>query len=1100
MKKLIITTALAVLLLSAYAQKGAVPMPAFEQVPPVQSGVSFQNTVKANVATKENLFDYDFFYNGSGVAVGDFNNDGLPDLFFTANQEKNRLYLNQGDLRFTDITESAEVNTAKKWASGVSLVDINNDGWLDIYVSQGGPFPAEERRNLLFINQKDNTFSEQAEEYGLADTGISTQAAFFDYDQDGDLDCVVSNENRLYGVDPVNFYNLLNQRPALKAESSSHLYRNDNGQFVDVTAEAGLLSPTFGLGLTLSDINNDGWVDIYVANDYYVPDAMYINQKNGTFRNEIKARTRQISFYGMGVDIADINNDGSQDIYVLDMASNDHFRSKTLMASMNVSNFRLLVEDLEMPHQYMFNSLQLNRGNDYFDNVAHLCKMAKTDWSWAGLMADFNNDGLKDVFVTNGYRRYALDNDLKNRVLAAQQQYQGNVPLEVKEELYYSMPSEKLPNVFYLNKGNLKFEDVADQAGLEMPTFSNGATFADLDLDGDLDIVINNMDDPALIYKNLAVDQKLGNFLRVNIRGDQSETFAKVKIFYDGQQQMVETKRVRGYLSAVEDIAHFGLGNYKRIDSLVVYWPDGRKTRRRRVKANQILEIGPEKAQPETYAKAEAKPMFPQVSVGQLKLFFKHRENNYDDFAREILLPYKQSTFGPCVEKGDVNGDGKEDLFVGGAFNQPGALFIQTENAFQRLVPPAMLEDSLYEDQAALFFDYDGDGDQDLLVGSGGNSTPEDALLYQNRLYRNDGDTWTDRSQDLGYRSNANTGDFTALDYDQDGDLDLLVANRIMPQAYPTAAESYLLENTGGKFQKAPREVIPEIEDFGIINAALSTDFNGDGWMDLILLGEWTSAGFFENRQGKFRRLNDQTMLSKKGWWFSATETDVNKDGWKDYVLGNLGLNSKYSASPDHPLRVYANDFDQSGTLDIVLSKDYNGKEVPVRGRECSSQQMPFIKEKFPTFKEFAQASLDEIYGEEIEESIFYEANDFRSYVLINQKGKGFDWQPLPVEAQMFPLLNVVPTDLNGDGYEDLILSGTIYETEVETPRWDAGGGLVLLSDTRLGYQTMQGSRKKLRIQGDVKAMVELRHQGRQASYLISGLNNALLSIREINR
>ena len=498
------------------------------KIPSSSSGIDFINKIEHDLGSKSNLFDYDYFYNGSGVGVADFNNDGLKDVFLCANQAQNRIYLNKGGLSFEDITEKANINTNNKgWSSGVTFADINQDGWMDIYVSQGGPYSRDKRKNLLLINQGDLTFIEKAEEYGLDDTGISTQSAFFDYDKDGDLDCIVMNENDYYRLDPARFYKLFENKELLR-ENSSHLYEQRDGKFIDVTEKAGLLKPSFGLGLCVSDLNNDSWLDIYIANDYYVPDGMYINNGNGTFTDQIKSSTKQISFYGMGVDIADINNDNLKDIYVLDMASSDHVRSKTLMASMSTSNFDLITNKLDLHYQYMFNSLQLNIGNNNYHNIAQHSKLAKTDWSWAGLIFDHDNDGFEDILVTNGYRRYGLDNDSRIRINQTKNSYQGKVPIEVKEKLYKALPSEKLPNILYKNTGNLEFKDISAFSDLKEPTFSNGAIYADLDNDGDQDLIINNIDQEAFLYQNTSREKNVGNYLKIVTNGDISENFAKV--------------------------------------------------------------------------------------------------------------------------------------------------------------------------------------------------------------------------------------------------------------------------------------------------------------------------------------------------------------------------------------------------------------------------------------------------------------------------------------------------------------------------------------------------------------------------------------------
>lgn len=1072
----------------------------FKRIESSDSGIDFNNKITPNLETKENLFDFDFFYNGAGVGVADINNDGLKDIFFCGNQVANKLYLNKGNFRFEDISATAGIDVGKRWSNGVTFVDINDDGWLDIYVAQGGPFAQENRKNLLYINQQDNTFQEKAAAYGLADSGLSTQSVFFDFDKDGDLDCVVSNENELYGVDPINFYRQLTSNANLRMKSSCHLYQNDNDTFKNITKEAGLLNPTFGLGLTVSDLNDDGWLDIYIANDYYVPDNMYINQKNGTFRDEAKTRLNQMSFFGMGVDVADVNNDGLQDIYVLDMASSDHYRAKTLMASMDVAGFDLLVNKLQMPHQYMFNSLQVNLGNDKYSNVAHFSHVAKTDWSWAGLLADFDHDGLKDILVTNGYRKYGLDNDLQAKVRAAQQEYKGRVPLEVKQLLYDAMPTEPLPNILYKNFGSLDFKDKTSDFGLDLPTYSNGAAICDLDNDGDLDLIINNMDSEALLYQNTVVENKLGNYLAIKLESGLSETFGKVTIKYGENVQMVESKRVRGYLSAVDDIVHFGLGNVTKIDTLRVKWASGKIEERYDVKANQLLTLKELGSKPLAQSGVSLSPkLFEQVGIGSLKLFFKHNENDYNDFEKEILLPYKQSSFGPCLVKGDVNGDSAIDLFVGGAAGQSSSVFIQTEDGFEKLPNNNFERDKQCEDINALFFDADGDNDNDLLVVSGGNAYPVDAEQYRNRLYINDGNGNFEKSQQRF--SKFSGGAVAAIDYDQDGDLDLIEGNRIVPQRYPTPANSYIYSNENGQFSAVTEEVAKSFNEFGIVNDVLVTDFDQDGDDDFIAVGEWSHVGLFENQDGRFVDIAEQSGLNDiKGWFFSLHETDVNKDGLPDYLIGNVGMNTKFSASKEKPFKVYANDFDNNGSLDIVLSKKYKDEYVPVRGRECSSQQMPFIKDKFETFDEFAKASLTDIYGEGLANSVEFEANEFRSFVLLNKGNGVFDIEYLPNEAQLFPLLDAVIADFNQDGFKDAVLIGNIYNTEVETPRWDAGTGLVLYSNQKGGYLTSPTKKQEFFIDGNTKRLVQLEHKGLEKQYLIAGLNDELLKVFEMRQ
>ncbi len=1057
----------------------------FQKIETNRSGISFSNDITADVKTKFNLFDYDYFYNGAGVGVGDINNDGLVDIFFCGNQVPNRLFLNTGNLEFEDITESAGVNANKYWSSGVTFADVDNDGYLDIYVSQGGPHEKEQKGNMLLMNNGDLTFSEQAMALGLADRSISTQSAFFDYDKDGDLDCIVMNENPLYGMDPISFHRILVENRDLIHESSSHLYRNDNGIFKDVTLESGFLRPTFGLGLVVSDINEDGWLDVYISNDYYLPDNLYINNGKGIFIDQVKELTNQISFYGMGADIADINNDLAKDIFVLDMASSDHKRSKTLMASMDVENFSLLVDGLGFQNQYMFNSLQLNDGKNNFRNVAHFSKMAKTDWSWAVLIADYDHDETNDIYITNGYRRYALDNDFKQRVQETQAKFKGNVPFKVKESLYNSMPSEKLSNIMYRNNEHMDFEDISMEWGLFDPSYSNGAAMADLDGDGDLDLVVNNMDDEASIYRNLSTDKGHGNYLRVETVSDLSESFAKVYVSYSGKKQLQEVKRVRGYLSAVDNTVHFGLGESSKVDTLRVEWLSGGYEEFYNVAANQKLVVK-EKVSNSIIPGVglpEASHFFNEVKT---KLDVQHVENHFNDFAHEVLLPYKQSTIGPLVSVSGSDRMSDQLVFIGGALGQPSSLYKLSKDGFKKIDVSSFQEDGLFEDMGAVFFDLENDGDQDLYVVSGGNEHTPNAIAYQDRLYINDGRNGFIRAQEDLLRLFRYSGkSVSAIDFDNDGFEDIVVGNRIVPQSYPVPAPSMLYRNNGGTLEEVTDSVIPQLSSFGIINEVISSDFNNDGWTDLIAVGEWTRIGFFKNEQGIFKDVADEIGLSgDKGWWFSVKETDVNGDGLKDYVVGNVGMNTKFKASIDKPFKVFASDFDSTGTLDVVLSNEYQGKYVPVRGRECSSEQMPFITAKFPTYNAFANASMTDIFGDKLESAYSAEANDFSSVLLLNLGNDLFEKVKLPWHAQLFPILSIVSCDINDDGFEDIVLGGNIYDTEVETPRMDSNSGLVLFSNGKDNYE----ARTSLNVQGDVRSM-KISQSG-DSKFLIVTRNN----------
>ncbi|NBC24897.1 MAG: hypothetical protein GVX78_04700 [Bacteroidetes bacterium] len=1079
--------------------------PIFEVVDAEHSGVDFINTLESNPKTARNNIRYDYYYNGAGVAVGDINNDGLPDLFFAANEAPNRLYINQGDFKFKDVTAESQLNSSKKnWSTGAVMADVNADGWLDIYVCQAGYAIYEDRsdrENLLFINNKDGTFSESAESYGINDGNESVSAAFFDYDKDGDLDLYVLNESKYAKRVFRDVFKELEDPKNLRQASGS-LYRNDGGEYVDVTEAAGVMNFGYGLGLSVADINDDGWPDIYVSNDYYIPDFMYINKGDGTFTNEIKKRTKNVPFYGMGCDISDFNNDGLLDIASVDMAAKDHVHDKTLMASMNIEGFRYFTEKRKYQYQYMFNAMQLNRGNGTFSNIAGLAGVLRTEWSWATLLADFNNNGWKDYFVSNGYRKYTLDNDMRNKFYEELEEYDGNIPLDRVAEIYNSFPEFRSTNLMYRNNKDLTFTDVSEDWGAGQSSYSNGAVYADLDADGDLDLVVNNIDHKAFVLKNNIREKQGSNYLQFAFSPDMqhAQTYnAKIRLHAGDSIQHQEFHPTRGYAGSVEPIVHFGVGSQTKVDRVEVEWLNGRVQVLNDVPVNQRIElnISDAKKTSANLATLQTPTLMEEVDLQTLGLDFSHKENEFDDFAREILLPHRQSTLGPALAVGDINGDNLDDFYIGGAHLQVGALYVQKENGqFQRVLEGAPSDelDVYHEDLGAQFFDADGNGTPDLFVVSGGGDISEGDIKLSDRFYIN---ATSDKQGVQFFKVNALDSLFTAGNVVQAGDLtgdgrmELFIGGSARPGSYPYPERSYILQLQGNKYVDMTAQVNPELKNPGIVKDAVWTDINADGAQDLVIVGEWMAVrAFINDGSGQLTEQSEELGFSDtEGWWYSVEAADVDGDGREDLIVGNVGLNTKFTASPKKPFHVFADDFDQNGVVDIVLSKEYKGKLVPARGRECSSDQMPFIKEKFPTYKEFALAELDDIYGDDKLESALHEqVKTFSSTVFINRRD-GFEAQPLPNLAQISPIMGIEVLDINQDGNLDIIAAGNMYNTEVETPRYDAGNGVVLLGDGNGSFRALDVHESGLYAPKNVKDIAVLKAKGK-AKYLLVANND----------
>jgi hypothetical protein len=1053
-----------------------------------------------------NYFTYPYMYLGAGVGVGDINNDGREDLYFTGNQVPNKLYLNKGDFEFEDITITAGVEGDGRWYSGIAMADVNEDGFVDIYCSVSGKDGV--KKNVLYINNQDNTFTEKASEYGIDDPGHSIQSVFFDFDKDGDLDLYVANYPPTSFVAPVDYYAymLKNTLP----EDSDKLYRNDGGYFTDITKESGIENFGLSLGVVVSDFNNDLYPDLYVSNDFNAPDFMYINNQDGTFTNQIKSTLQQTSFFGMGADVADFNNDGWMDLFQLDMSSENNFRSKANMSSMDPDAFYQSV-DLGLHHQYMQNSLQFNQGNlkdslPLFSNISRLAGVSSTDWSWGGLLADFDNDGWKDLIVTNGIRRDVNNKDFYKKYRSFFKKMETDPNYKNKEEevelLNYlkEMPSEKLSNYIYQNNKNLSFINKIEAWGLEEKTFSNGLAFSDLDNDGDLDFIINNLDDPASIYKNNTTDQ---NYIHLQLagKGYQTPLGARVHIQIGKEKQTHEYNVVRGYMSSVSPKIHFGLGKNERIDTLTVQWPNGKLTQLHQVQANQTLNID--------YDSVALLESIPEETSSE-KLFstktdptpYKHEENPFDDFQKEVLLPHKNSTLGPTLAVGDLNGDDKQDYIIGGAIGQAAKIFIQEqEGHFKEIELDVFEKDKFYEDLGILLIDADQDGDKDLYFASGGNEYAFNSEGYEDRFYENLGDLNFKRNKEAIPSTRISGMDVSSNDFDNDGDLDLFVGGRLYPKKYPYPVSSRILENqstTGSiRFVDVTEKVAPPLEDIGLVTDSQWLDFDNDQWNDLIIIGEWMDIRFFNNSKGKFEEVTQSLFNSKsKGWWNTIEKGDFDQDGDLDLVVGNLGLNYKYKASEENPFKIYLHDFDENKTSDIVLSYSKGEEEYPVRGRQCSSEQMPAIQHKFKDYNSFASASLQEIYTDKmLGEALSHEIISFQSLYLENT-GSGFKAKPLPPLAQLSSINKFIVKDFDKDNKLDIVLAGNLYNSEVETPRNDSSFGLWLKGDGNGNFVPKNGLDSGLRIVGDVRDMELIESDG--TTYLLVAKNNDFLQKIEV--
>ncbi|MFT5820590.1 MAG: hypothetical protein ACI8ZM_001835 [Crocinitomix sp.] len=1061
----------------------------FETLTADKTGIDFYNTISED--EDFNFFNYEYIYNGGGVAVGDINNDGLTDIYFTGNQVQDKLYLNKGDMVFEDITSSAFDESANiGWHTGVNMVDFNADGYLDIYVCRSGnPDDKTLLQNMLFINNQDNTFTERAAEFGVNVQKRSTHAAFFDYDNDGDLDLYVLNHPI---KTPGEKFVTVQEFKRLKkyGEDADVFLENRDGMYVDVSKEVGIENNCFGLGLAVGDLDGNGYADVYVSNDYQDPDFMYMNNGDGTFSQEIGERTKHISNFSMGNDIADFNNDGFNDIFTVDMAAEDHVRSKRNMGGMSTKNFWDLVF-VGFHYQYMFNGLQMNNGDGTFSEVSQLAGVSNTDWSWAPLFADFDNDGKRDLFVTNGYRREARDNDYTRDYV----QKEANGEIESYEDGLALMPTSKIFNYIFKNDGDIHFTKKTEDWKFEKPVNSSGAAFADFDNDGDLDLVVNNMEEASFIMENKL--EGPNNYVRFNIAGADKNTSAigaTIKITIGEEIQFHEIQVSRGYESSVERVVHFGIGENKTVDKIEIKWINGDVMTQENIAANQVYNFSPADANGLYAETTYSNRHFRDISDSLFEFF--PNEVMVNDFESEVLMPHKMSQLGPFISKGDVNGDGLEDFYVSGAADFAGRLMLQTADGFKEVNGPWAAQEAR-EELGSEMLDVDNDGDLDLYVVSGGNEYSYNSPMIQDQLYINDGKgKFTNETQTRLPKMETSGQRIAVADYDADGDIDMFVAGRQTPGYYPFSPRSFLLQNNGeGVFTDVAQQSVAANESTesrsimgpGMVTDALFDDFDGDNDLDLIVVGEWMPITFFENTNGKFSDVTSKyNPKAEIGWWYSISKGDFNGDGKNDYVAGNVGGNNKFHPTSEKPLEIYCHDFDENGTYDIVLAKYQNNICYPVRGRQCTSEQMPFITDKFPTYNEFATADVENIYGKNaLDDALHYSATNFHSVILLSDKNN-YTIEDLPVYSQLGPVNKSIIMDVNKDGNMDLVTVGNNYSTEVETIRYDGGRGAVLLGDGKGNFQQLSPLESGFFESEDCKDMTLINFGGDQLIITVS--------------
>lgn len=1072
---------------------GSNQKPLFSLLSNKKTGIEFVNQL--DYTEHFNTYTYRNFYNGAGVGIGDFNNDGLPDLYFCGNMVGNKLYLNKGEFQFEDITDKAGVGCNGSWSTGVSMADVNGDGWLDLYICKSGDPNSKNRHNELFINNGDLTFSERAAEYGLSVMGLSNHASFFDYDRDGDLDCYLLNNS----FQSVTEYDIRpDQRMILDTMGGNRLYRNDNNHFIDVSNEAGIYGSKigFGLGVSIGDVNRDGWPDIYVSNDFFERDYLYINNKNGTFTESLEDQMGETSLGAMGADIADINNDMYPDLFVTEMTPEDNSRRKTKAMFENWERYQLKLKN-GYYHQFARNTLQLNNGHNSFSEIGRLSGVSTTDWSWGALIFDMDNDGWKDIFVANGIYKDLLDRDYLD-FYSNPSLMRSMIKTEDKAilKMIDMIPSVKIPNYAFHNNTDLTFTNLSESWGLGTPSFSNGAAYGDLDNDGDLDLVVNNVNMPPFVYRNEASTNPESNFLEFKFKGTGKNTAAigtGVTVFTEGKSLFQELIPERGFQSSVDNRLHFGLGASKQIDSISINWPDGGYSVLKDIAANQFLDVDEAKTLKRQGLPLKGSSVVFQKVEGITGINFVHRENDFVDFDRDRLLFEMISNKGPHTTVGDVNHDGLDDFFVCGAKDSPGVLFVQRKNGqFERTNQELFEADQVSEDTDCAFFDADQDGDLDLYVASGGNEFPSSSSALTDRLYLNNGKgRFTKSNQVLPAGKYESTSCVKPYDFDKDGDIDLFVGIRLLPFSYGLPVDGYLLENDGeGNFKDVTDIRAKGLRKIGMITDMAWADVNNDGNLDMVVVGDWMPVKVFINENGNFRDESEQYGLSNtEGWWHTITAQDLNNDGFVDFVLGNQGLNTFFKASPEKPLSMYVNDFDLNGSIEQIICS-YNGdKSYPVPMKDDLVKQLPSLATKYSKYADYKDQTIDQIFPPEIlNRSLVLNAKLMKSCTLMNNGKNKFSISPLPVEAQFTPLYSISADDFNHDGIYDLLLGGNQYRAKPETGIYAASYGLFLKGNIGGAWKSIPNKESGLFTKGEVRDIKILNIDGVQ--FIVVARNN----------